>query len=100
MIGDNLWRDKVKLLIKLLKELFGNNCLFFLPLLFGTFFQQLYNTVDAIVVGKYVGKEALSAVGGTTGVFINLLVGFVSVSSGATVAISQYYGGNDEEKCK
>ncbi|WMM25976.1 MATE family efflux transporter [Tissierella sp. MB52-C2] len=72
--------------------------IFFFPLLFGTFFQQLYNTVDAIVVGKYVGKEALSAVGGTTGALINLLVGFfVSVSSGATVAISQYYGADDEE---
>lgn len=50
--------------------------LFFFPILFGTFFQQLYNTVDAIVVGRFVGKEALAAVGGPTGVIINLLVGF------------------------
>ena len=72
--------------------------IFFFPLLFGTFFQQLYNTVDAIVVGKYVGKEALSAVGGTTGTLINLFVGFfVGISSGATVAISQYFGADDEE---
>ena len=41
--------------------------LFFFPILFGTFFQQLYNTADAMIVGKFVGKEALSAVGGTTG---------------------------------
>ena len=41
--------------------------LFFFPILFGTFFQQLYNTVDAVVVGQYVGTEALAAVGGTTG---------------------------------
>lgn len=67
--------------------------IFFFPLLFGTFFQQLYNTADAVVVGRYVSKEALSAVGGTTGTLINLLVGFfVGVSSGATVTISQYYG--------
>ena len=37
---------------------------FFFPILFGTFFQQLYNTVDAVIVGQFVGKEALAAVGG------------------------------------
>ncbi|HWT73985.1 MAG TPA: MATE family efflux transporter [Mobilitalea sp.] len=73
--------------------------IFFFPLLFGTFFQQLYNTVDAIVVGQFVGKEALSAVGGTTGTLINLFVGFfIGISSGATVAISQYYGGKYEQE--
>ena len=67
--------------------------LFFFPILFGTFFQQLYNTVDAIVVGKYVGKEALAAVGGSTGNMINLIVGFfVGLASGATVIIAQFYG--------
>lgn len=67
--------------------------LFFFPLLAGTFFQTLYNTVDAIVVGRFVGKEGLSAVGGATSVIINLLVGFfVGISSGATVVIAQYYG--------
>lgn len=72
--------------------------IFFFPLLFGTFFQQLYTTADAIVVGKYVGKEALSAVGGTTGALINVFVGcFVGVSTGATVTISQYYGARQEE---
>ena len=48
--------------------------LFFFPIVLGTFFQQLYNTADAIIVGKFVGKEALAAVGGTTGTLINLLV--------------------------
>lgn len=67
--------------------------IFFFPILLGTFFQQLYNTTDAIVVGRFLGKQALSAVGGTTGTLINLLVGFfVGLSSGATVIISQYYG--------
>lgn len=50
--------------------------LFFFPILFGTFFQQLYNAADALIVGRFVGKEALSAVGGGTGTVINLLVGF------------------------
>ncbi len=73
--------------------------LFFFPILFGTFFQQLYNTVDAIVVGRFVGKEALAAVGGPTGTLINLLVGFfVGLSSGATVIISQFYGARREDK--
>ena len=50
--------------------------LFFFPILFGTFFQQLYNTADAVVVGRFVGKEALAAVGGSTSMLTNLLVGF------------------------
>ena len=72
--------------------------LFFFPILFGTFFQQLYNAADAMIVGRFVGKEALSAVGGGTGTIINLLVGFfVGLASGATVIISQYYGAKRAE---
>lgn len=68
--------------------------LFFFPLLFGTFFQQLYNTVDAVVVGQFVGKEALAEVGGASAMIINVFVGFfVGISSGATVTISQFFGG-------
>lgn len=73
--------------------------IFFFPMLFGTFFQQLYNTADAVVVGRFVGKVALSAVGGTTGTLINLFVGFfIGLSSGATVIISQYYGAKQTAK--
>ncbi len=72
--------------------------LFFFPILFGTLFQQLYTTVDAIVVGQFVGKEALSAVGGSTSEINNLLLGFfVGVSAGANVIIAQRYGAKDEE---
>ena len=75
--------------------------IFFFPILLGTFFQQLYNTADAMIVGKFVGKEALSAVGGTTGTLINLLVGFfVGVSSGASVVVSQYYGAKQGDYVK
>ncbi len=67
---------------------------FFFPLLFGTFFQQLYNTVDAVVVGQFVGKEALAEVGGASAMIINIFVGFfVGISAGATVTISQFFGG-------
>lgn len=73
--------------------------IFFFPILFGTFFQQLYNTADAMIVGHFVGKQALAAVGGTTGTIINLLIGFfVGLASGATVIIAQYYGGRQEQK--
>ena len=73
--------------------------LFFFPILFGTFFQQLYNTTDAVIVGNFVGKEALAAVGGPAAVIINLLVGFfIGLSSGAGVIISQYYGSGDHSR--
>ena len=69
--------------------------LFFFPILIGSFFQQLYNTVDTVIVGHYVGKQALAGVG-STGNIINLWVGFFTgLASGAGVIISQYYGGGD-----
>lgn len=70
---------------------------FFFPILFGTFFQQMYNMVDTIVVGRYAGTTALAAVG-TCGPFVNLLFGFfVALASGATVIISQYFGSQNEQ---
>lgn len=72
---------------------------FFFPILLGSFFQQLYNTVDALVVGRYLGKEALAAVGGGTSTFVNLLVGlFIGLSNGASVLVSQYYGARNKER--
>ena len=80
-------------------SIFGQLLLFFFPILFGTFFQQLYNTADAMVVGRFVGKQALAAVGGSTSTLINLLVGFfVGLSSGAIVVISQFYGARKADK--
>lgn len=80
-------------------SILGQLLLFFFPILLGTFFQQLYNTADAMVVGRFVGKQALAAVGGSTSTLINLLVGFfVGLSSGATVVISQYYGAARAER--
>ena len=65
---------------------------FFFPLWFGTFFQQLYNTVDTLVVGRFVGKVALAAVGSTS-VIVNLTVGiFTGLAAGAVVAIAQHFG--------
>lgn len=70
--------------------------LFFFPILCGAFFQQLYNTVDAVIVGQFVGTNELAAVGGSTGTLINLLFGFfIGLASGATVIIAQFYGAGD-----
>lgn len=70
---------------------------FSLPMMIGLIFQQLYNTVDTIVVGQFVGKEALAAVG-TTSSIINMLVGFAAgLSTGSSVIISQCYGSRDHE---
>ena len=72
---------------------------FFFPILVGTLFQQLYNTVDAVIVGRFVGKEALAAVGGGTAVYLNLIVGFfVGLTSGAAITISQFFGAKDERE--
>ena len=71
---------------------------FALPLLIGNVFQQLYNTVDSIVVGNFVGKQALAAVG-CTGPVINAFVSvFIGLSTGSTVVIAQHYGAKDTEK--
>lgn len=73
--------------------------LFILPIIFGSFFQQLYNTTDAIIVGRFVGKAALAAVGGATANIINLLVGFfIGLASGGAVVIAQYYGAKWEDR--
>lgn len=71
---------------------------FAVPLMLGNLFQQLYNTVDSLIVGNFVSKQALAAVG-CTGPIINTLIGlFSGLAAGASVVISQYYGAKDDEK--
>lgn len=70
---------------------------FAIPLILGNLFQQMYNTVDSLIVGNFVGTGALAAVGATTGI-VNILIKFFNgVSIGAGVVISQFYGGHDHE---
>ena len=72
--------------------------LFALPLMLGNVFQMLYNTVDSIVVGNFVGKEALAAVGSTT-MIVNMLVFFFNgFSVGAGVIIAQHFGARDLQR--
>ena len=71
---------------------------FTVPLFIGNLFQQLYNTADALIVGNFVGNEALAAVS-STGSLVNMLVSFFGgLSAGAGVAISRYYGARDAER--
>ena len=73
--------------------------LFFFPILLGSFFQQLYNTIDAVIVGRFVGKNALAAVAGSSGMVINLLVNFFTgLTAGASVIVSQFFGSGDRKK--
>lgn len=72
--------------------------LFAIPMLIGNIAQQFYNTVDSIVVGKYVGDNALAAVGSASPIFNLLLVLFVGISVGAGIMVSQYYGAKQKEE--
>ena len=68
---------------------------FSIPLLLGNLFQQLYNTMDSIVVGNFIGGNALAAVGASTPI-INLLVGlFMGIATGAGVVIARFFGARD-----
>lgn len=72
--------------------------LFFLPVWFGTFFQQLYNTADTLIVGNCVGTQALAAVG-ATGALTQLLIGiFTGLCSGASVVVAQSFGARDTRR--
>lgn len=73
---------------------------FAIPILFGSLFQQLYNIVDSIFIGNYVGKEGLAAVGASFPVIFALISFVIGIGSGATVVISQYYGAKDEGSVK
>lgn len=74
--------------------------LFSFPLLIGNIFQQLYNMVDSIVVGNYVGEKALAAVGTGFPIIFMLSSMFMGIGVGATVMVSQFYGAGDHEKIR
>ncbi|HBA03067.1 MAG TPA: MATE family efflux transporter [Clostridium sp.] len=71
---------------------------FSLPMLIGNIAQQFYNTADSIIVGKYVGDNALAAVGSASPILNLLLVLFVGIATGAGIMVAQYFGAKDREK--
>jgi putative MATE family efflux protein len=73
---------------------------FALPMLLGNVFHQLYNVIDSIIVGNFIGKEALAAVGASFPVVFVFFALVLGVTSGSTVVISQYFGAKDNERVK
>ena len=71
---------------------------FTVPLIIGNIAQQLYNTVDSIIVGRYVGDNALAAVGSAGPILNLLLVLFIGISVGSSVMVSQYFGAKEREE--
>ena len=70
---------------------------FTLPMLIGNIAQQLYNTVDSIVVGKYIGDNALAAIGSAGPIVNLLLVLFIGISAGANIMVAQYHGAKNRD---
>jgi len=96
-------------MIQKIKSLFGAQdmthgnilkCLveFSIPLLIGNFAQMMYSTVDSIIVGKYVGDAALSAIGTSTPIQFLFLVFYMAIGSGVMIMVSQYYGAHEYEE--
>lgn len=95
--------------MQLLKKLFApvdmtvgkpwkNIVLFSIPMIIGNIAQQLYNTADSIIVGRFVGDNALAAVGSASPILNLLLVLFMGISVGTSVMVSQYFGARDREQ--
>ena len=72
--------------------------LFAIPILISNLFQQLYNTVDTAIVGRFVGANALAAVGTCNLVVVFMIYFFIGLSNGSSIVLSQCFGENDEEK--
>jgi putative MATE family efflux protein len=70
------------------------------PMLLGNLFQQLYNVVDSVVVGKFIGTEALAAVGSSFPIVFSLISLIIGVASGGTIVIAQYFGARNFERVK
>lgn len=70
------------------------------PMLIGNVFQQLYNVVDSIIVGNYLGKEALAAVGASFPLLFMLISFVIGIATGSTIVISQYFGAKDMQKVR
>lgn len=74
--------------------------LFSIPIILGNIFMQLYQIVDSVIVGQYLGKEALAAVGASMPVIFAVISLVIGIGSGASVVISQYFGAKDPDKVR
>ncbi len=88
-----IWRNKVKDLTTGHEE--NPYSFFAMPMLIGSLFQQLYNTADSIIVGRFIGKEAMAAVSGANPIMFLLVAALMGVSLGFSILVSQFYGSGD-----
>lgn len=72
--------------------------LFALPIILGNFFMQLYQIVDSVIVGQYLGKQALAAVGASNPIIFAVIAIVIGIGSGASVVIAQYFGAGQRDK--
>lgn len=79
---------------------FKNIFYFSLPMLFGNVFQQLYNVIDSIIVGQFIGKQALAAVGASFPIMFFMIALLTGATMGSTVLVSQFYGAKDGVRLK
>lgn len=73
---------------------------FAMPMLIGNVFQQVYNVTDSIIVGKFLGKEALAAVGASFPIIFMLVSFIIGIATGSTIIVAQYYGSKDIDKVR
>lgn len=73
---------------------------FALPMLYGNIFQQLYNIIDSIIIGRYLGNEALAAVGASFPLIFTLVSFVIGIATGTTIIIAQYFGAKDHHRVK
>jgi Na+-driven multidrug efflux pump len=73
---------------------------FAMPMVYGNIFQQLYNVVDSIIIGHYLGKESLAAVGASFPIIFLLIALMIGFSMGFTIIIAQYFGAKNMVKVK
>ena len=75
-----------------------NLLIIIVPMIIGNVFQQMYSTVDAIIVSRFVGDNALAAIGSTMSLFFFILAFFIGITSGASIMVSQYFGAKRREE--
>jgi len=73
---------------------------FTIPMLLGNLFQQSYHIINTIIVGNFLGKEALAAIGASLPIIFTLVSLIIGISTGGTIIIAQYFGAKDYKKVK
>jgi hypothetical protein len=93
---EGLWQRKTQKGLMTSGNIYEQLIFFSIPLLLGNFFQLMYNTIDSVVVGNFVGPTALAAVGASTPIINFMIAFFMGLATGAGVVVSRYYGAREK----